>query len=167
MLVAAQRPELVAGLVLIGPFVRDPKTRLVQRITLRVAMARPWAATAWKAYLPKLYAGRRPADFDQYRNQVTASIRRPGHTKAFCLTTRTTHAPAAARLGDVTAPTLVIMGEEDPDFADPRTEADWIAETLHGQVVMVADAGHYPQSQRADITTPAVFHFADTVNHRA
>ena len=134
---------------------------------LRVAMARPWAATAWKAYLPKLYAGRRPADFDDYRNQVTATIRRPGHTKAFCLTTRTSHVAAAARLGDVTTPTLVIMGENDPDFGDPRAEADWIAEALHGQVVIVPEAGHHPQSQRPDITTGAVLRFLESVKGRA
>jgi len=167
VLAAAQRPSLVAGLVLIGPFVRDPETSLVQRIMLRVVMARPWAATSWKAYLPKLYAGRRPADFDDYRKQVVAGIRRPGHAKAFSRTTRTSHAPAEARLGDVTAPVLIIMGEADPDFGDQRAEAAWIAEALHGQVIMVPEAGHYPQSQRPDITTPAIVRFADTVNNRA
>ena len=30
------------------------------------------------AYLPKLYAGRRPADFGEYPDQVVASLRRPG-----------------------------------------------------------------------------------------
>src|SRR2546421_709201 len=58
---AAQRPDLVRGLVLVGPFVRNPKVGAFQRIVLRVAMARPWVALTWKAYLPKLYAGRRPA----------------------------------------------------------------------------------------------------------
>lgn len=167
VLVAAQRPDVVSGLVLIGPFVRDPKTTLVQRVLLRVAMARPWAATSWKAYLPKLYAGRRPADFDDYRDQVVASIRRPGHAKAFSLTTRTSHAQAEARLSGVSAPTLVVMGEADPDFPDQRAEADWIAQAVHGQVVMVPEAGHYPQSQRADITTPAVLRFLETVDNRA
>jgi len=57
---AAQRPDLVRGLVLMGPFVRNPKAGAIQRILLRVAIARPWAAITWKAYLPKLYAGRRP-----------------------------------------------------------------------------------------------------------
>jgi pimeloyl-ACP methyl ester carboxylesterase len=59
-LVAADRPDLVAGLVLIGPFVRNGKMSGVQRILLRVAMARLWVATSWKSYMPKLYAGRRP-----------------------------------------------------------------------------------------------------------
>ena len=161
-LVAAERPDLVLGLVLVGPFVRDPDTNAAQRLLLRAAMARPWAAISWKAYLPKLYAGRRPTDFDEYRDRVVESLHRPGHAKAFSLTTRTSHAPAAARLAEVEAPTLVVMGEQDPDFPNPRAEADWIAQTLRGQVVMVPDAGHYPQSQRPDVTTDAVLRFLET-----
>jgi len=166
-LAAAERPELVRGLVLVGPFVRNGKISMIQRFMLRAAMARPWAAASWNMYLPKLYAGQRPADFDEYRDEVVASLRRPGHAKAFSLTTRTNHAPAEARLGDVSAPTLVVMGDKDPDFPDPRAEADWIAKTLHGEVVMVAEAGHYPQSQRPDITTDAILHFLESVNANA
>jgi len=40
------------------------------------------------------------------------------------------------------------MGERDPDFPDPHGEAQWIAQALHGEVVMVPEAGHYPQSQQ-------------------
>ena len=102
----------------------------MRRLLLRVAMAPPWAAISWKSYLPKLYAGQRPADFGEYRDQVVASLRRPGYAKAFSPTTRTSHDPAEARLADVTAPALVVMGEQDPDFPDPRAEADWIARAL-------------------------------------
>lgn len=163
---AALQPELVSGLVLIGPFVRNGEIGAIQRLLLRVAMARPWAATAWKAYMPKLYAGQRPVDFAEYRDRVVASLRRPGYAKAFSLTTRTDHGPAQARLVDVATPTLVVMGEVDPDFPNPRAEADWIAETLRGDVVMVPDAGHYPQSQRPDVTAAAVIRFLTMVNGR-
>jgi pimeloyl-ACP methyl ester carboxylesterase len=166
-LAAAQRPELVSGLVLIGPFVRNPATSGIQRIALRAAMARPWAALAWKSYLPKLYAGRRPDDFDEYRRQIAASLRRPGYARAFALTTHTSHAPVQARLADVRAPALVVMGEQDPDFPDPRAEADWIAGALRAEVVMVPEAGHYPQSQRPDITSDAVVRFLQAVRERA
>ena len=117
--------------------------------------------------MPKLYAGQRPADFDTYRSQVIASIRRPGHAKAFSLTTRTSHAAAEACLAAVSTPTLVVMGDQDPDFPDPRVEADWIAQALGGEVVMVPEAGHYLQSQRADITTPAILAFVATGTARA
>jgi hypothetical protein len=47
-----------------------------------------------------------------------------------------------------------------------RSEAAWIAEALHGQV-MVPQPGHYPRSQRPDITTPATIRLAGTVNNHA
>jgi pimeloyl-ACP methyl ester carboxylesterase len=167
VLAAAQRPELVSGLVLIGPFVRNGQMSRLQRLLLRVAMARPWAALTWKAYLPKLYAGQRPTDFDQYRNELVASLRRPGYAKAFSLTTRTDHTLAKERLSDVSAPTLIVMGDQDPDFPDPRAEAEWIAQALNGAVVIVAEAGHYPQSQQAELTADAVLPFLETIRGRA
>jgi hypothetical protein len=88
--------------VLVGPFVRNGKTSMMQRLGLRVAMAPPWAAISLKSYLPKLYAGRRPADFGEYRDQVVASLRRPGYAKAFSATTRTSHDPAEAQRPDIT-----------------------------------------------------------------
>ncbi len=119
-LAAAERPDLVRGLVLIGPFLRNGSVSAPQRILLRIAMFPLWAAASWKMYLPKLYAGRRPTDFEAYRDRVVASLRRPGYAKAFSLTTRTSHAPVEARLDGVSAPTLVVMGEQDPDFPDPQ-----------------------------------------------
>jgi pimeloyl-ACP methyl ester carboxylesterase len=94
---------------------------------------------------------------------VIASLRRPGHAKVFSATTRTSHDLAEARLADVTAPALVVVGEQDPDFPDPRAEADWIARALGAQVVTVPEAGHYPQSQRPDITTGAALRFLESV----
>lgn len=159
VIVAAERPELVSGVVLIGPFVRDPKASLMQRMMFRAAMARPWATLAWKSYLPKLYAGRRPADFDEYLAKVVSNLRRPGYARAFSLTTRTSHASAEARLPQVSSPALVLMGEKDPDFPDPRAEAAWIAQALKAEVVMVPESGHYPQSQQPETTTGAILGF--------
>jgi pimeloyl-ACP methyl ester carboxylesterase len=164
---AADNPGLVSALVLVGPFVRNGKVTAIQRALLRVAMARPWAAASWKAYLPKLYAGQKPADFAEYRDTVVGSLRRPGYARAFSLTTRTNHDPAEARLPDVAAPALVVMGELDPDFPDPRAEAAWIAAQLHAEVAMVADAGHYPQSQQPGLTGEAVVRFLAEVEGRA
>jgi len=62
----------------------------------------------------------------------------------------------------VTSPyALVVMGEKDPDFThpDPATEATWIKDNLGEEVLMVPEAGHYSQSQRADIVGPAVTEF--------
>ncbi len=167
VMVAAERPDQVNGLVLVGPFVRNGKMSAMQRVLFRVAMAPLWAPTAWKSYLPKLYAGQRPVDFDTYRAQVVAALHLPGHAKAFSRTTHTNHDPAEARLGEISAPTLVIMGDRDPDFPDPKGEASWIAETLHGEVAMVAEAGHYPQSQQPKVTSNAVLSFLTALGAHA
>jgi pimeloyl-ACP methyl ester carboxylesterase len=122
---------------------------------------------SWKSYLPRLYAGRRPADYDAHLREVNESLRRPGYTKAFSLTTRTTHALAEARLSQVSAATLVVMGELDPDFADPADEAAWIARQVGGQVLMVPEAGHYPQAQRPDVVVPALVAWCQEVTKDA
>ncbi len=165
-LAAAQRPDLITGLVLIGPFVRDPIISIFTRTLFRLATVHLWAAAAWKAYVPKLYAGRHPADLDEYLGRVVSGLRRPGYAKAFSLTTRTSHTPVETRLPDVTAPTLVVMGELDPDFPHPAEEAKWVAKALSGEVLMVPEAGHYPQSQRPDLVATAVIGFLNRLDER-
>jgi pimeloyl-ACP methyl ester carboxylesterase len=167
VLVAAQHPELVSGLALIGPFVRDPHTNPVMRMMTRMAMVPLWAAASWKSYLPKLYAGTKPDDFAEYCNAVSTAMKRPRYAAAFSRTTRTHHDAAAQALSTVTAPTVVIMGALDPDLKNPQAEADWVAAALHAEIVMVPDAGHYPQSQNPQLTTDAVLRLAGAENGHA
>ena len=164
---AAERPDLINGLVLVGPFVRNGKTTAHAESPSEGRHGAALGGLSWNSYLPKLYKGQRPVDFDKYRKTVVASLRRPGYAKSFSLTTRTDHSVAESRLAEVAAPTMVVMGEQDPDFPDPRAEAEWISHTLHGSVVMVPDAGHYPQSQQPDITIKAVLSFLEEVDHGA
>jgi pimeloyl-ACP methyl ester carboxylesterase len=168
VLVDAAHPELVDGLVLVGPYVRNSAVNRFALALFRAMMAPLWVAAAWKGYMPTLYTGQKPVDFDEYRARVHASLSRPAYGKAFSLTTRQTdHAPAQAQLPRVTSPVLVIMGNRDPDFKDPAGEARWIGETLHGEVVMVPEAAHYPQSQQPEITSAAVIKFLAQVRKNA
>ena len=162
-IVAAEHPDLVNGLVLVGPFVRQPANSAIGLLLFRLMMARPWAVTMWKMYMPSLHAGTKPVDFDEYRQTVVSSLKRPGYTRTFSQTTRTDHLHAGENLAKVTAPTLVVMGDKDPDFKDPKGEAEWIGTTLRGSVVMVPNSGHYPQSQQPAITSDAIVNFLHTV----
>jgi pimeloyl-ACP methyl ester carboxylesterase len=161
VLAAAQRPELVSALVLVGPFVRNPKMNPLMTGVMRVATAAPWAAAVWKAYLPSLYAGRKPADQAEFAAAANAAMRRKGYAAAFSKTSHLSHAGAEAILPDVHTAVLVVMGERDPDFPKPADEADWISRQLGAEVLMVAEAGHYPQSQQAEIVSPAIVAFLD------
>lgn len=166
VIAAATSPDLVSSLILIGPFVRNPPSNAFQVFMFRAMMARPWAAAAWNAYYPSLNAGAKPADFEEYRRSMLEGLRRPGHSRAFRLTTRTDHAAAESALAAITTPTLVVMGELDPDFTDPRAEADWIARSVSADVVMVPDAGHYPHSQQPTRTADAVIGFLESMADR-
>lgn len=164
---AAEDPDAVAGLVLVGPFVRNPPTSPLKMLLFRLALLRPWGAAAWDSYIPKLYPGRPPADLDAHRAQIRDSLRRPGHYAAFAATTHTSHAPAEARLGEVRAPTFVVMGDRDPDFADARAEAALVAERLNAESLIVPGAGHYPHAEYPEIVSPAIVSFVERVTPRA
>jgi pimeloyl-ACP methyl ester carboxylesterase len=163
LVAAAHRPDLVAGLVLVGAFARQPKVNPLLVALMRVAMLPLWARAAWKAYLPKLYAGRLPVDHDAHVAAMLAALAPRAKARAFSRTTHTSHLPAERALSDVRAPALVVMGELDPDFPDPAAEAAWTAEQLGGQTLLVPEAAHYPHAQRPDLVAPAVVAFAQQV----
>lgn len=164
---AAEAPELIAGLVLLGPFVRDGKGNPLVKLMFRIALLRPWGPAVWRAYFPKLYPTRRDAEYMAHRDEVTMHLRKPGHWDAFYKTTQTSHGPAEARLDEVHAPTLVIMGEKDPDFPDPAAEAHWIADRLNGELLLLPGAGHYPQAEFAEVVSPAVLEFVRRITRSA
>jgi pimeloyl-ACP methyl ester carboxylesterase len=162
IVVAAQRPDLVAGLVLAGPFVRNPPMGKVMEALMKAALLRPWGPASWLTYYTKAHPGRRPADFADYRGALKASLRRPEYWKAFVATTRqTTHARIEQYVGAVQAPTLVVMGTRDPDFKDPTAEADYVAERLAAELLLVEGAGHYAMAEYPEIVNPRVRAFAE------
>lgn len=154
---AARESTHVRGNVLVGPFVRNPRSNLGW--ILNILLQPLWGRAVWMGYLPNLYAGTKPADQAEYLASVRQALRPGDAFHAFRLTTRADHAPAEAALTTKT-PTLVVMGEKDPDFKDARAEAQWIAAQTGGHTLMVPEAGHYPQSQRPEIVAPAIIEFA-------
>jgi pimeloyl-ACP methyl ester carboxylesterase len=160
---AAESPQLVSGLVLIDPFVRNVPVGTLAMLAFRLALLRPWGAAAWTSYYAAQYPDRRPGDLKQHQTRLRENLRRPGHWRAFAATTHTSHEPVEARLGEVRAPVLVVMGDRDRDFRDPAAEAELVARRLHGRVVMVPGAGHYPQAQHPEVVGDAVASFLDEI----
>ena len=158
---AAQRPSQVARLVLIGAFVRDPSVSALQRLLLKVLFNGPWKVAAWMTYFATLFKGGKPSDDVAYRTQLRANLVEPGRFSALQAMLGESRAPIEARLGQVQAPTLVLMGRADPDFPDPAGEANFIAGALHGEVVLLDGAGHYPQAERPDVTADAILRFLE------
>ncbi len=106
-------------------------------------------------------------DLAAHLAEVSASLRRPGHAAAFATPARTLdHDPVEACPGEVRTPTLVAMGSPAPDVPDPAVEAQWIAQRLDGEVLMVPEADHYPRAQRPDLVGPAVVDVARACSRR-
>jgi pimeloyl-ACP methyl ester carboxylesterase len=171
VLAAAERPELVRGLVLLSPFVRNaPGPAALARLLYRVLFARPWGVAAWVGYYGgMLNKGAKPSDHAEHVAAIRASLARPGRLAEFRrLTLVLDHAPAEARVADVRAPALAVIGALDPDFRDQAAELAHIAEVLPGaQTLLVDDAAHYPHRQRPDVVLPAVRSFVAEVVARA
>jgi pimeloyl-ACP methyl ester carboxylesterase len=159
---AAEEPGLVSGIVLIGPFVRNAPMNPLLVWAFRAMMSGPWAPKMWTSYLPKLYPSKKPTDFQQHRQEIAQSMKERDKRKAFVATTRTSHAPAESRLGDVKCSSLVVMGDKDPDFPDPANEAEWIAERLNAKVLIVPGAGHYPQVEFPTVVGGPIAQFCTT-----
>jgi pimeloyl-ACP methyl ester carboxylesterase len=160
---AAEKPGDVAGLVLISPFVRNPPTSFWKMLAFRLALRRPWGYAAFKAYYSSLYPGRPPADLPEHLDRIDECLHKPGYWRAFVAMTHSSHAPVEARLAEIRAPTLVLMGERDSDFDDPAAEANLVGQRLKAQVTMVPNAGHYSQAEYPEVVNPLVTDFVRAI----
>ncbi len=159
---AAEAPELIAGMVLIGPFVRGEGSWL-SNLLYTILFARPWGPAAWGWYYNMLYPTQKPTDFAQYTAALRANLQEPGRMEALLGMIRASKAASAARLSQVDKPTLVLMGSKDPDFKQPEAEAQSVANRLHGSYTMIEGAGHYPHAELPDVTGPLILTFLQSL----
>ncbi|MFD3443617.1 alpha/beta fold hydrolase [Microbacteriaceae bacterium 4G12] len=167
VMAAAEAPGSIAGLALLAPFVRNPPGGAAMSAVMRALLLKPWGPAVWKAYYRGLFPGRRPADFAEHSAEMAASFRRGAHWRSFQRTAQTSHAPAEARLEQVSCPVLVVMGERDRDWKDAAAEGRFVADALRGDLLLVPDSGHYPMSDSPEAVNPRLVAFAEQVFARA
>jgi pimeloyl-ACP methyl ester carboxylesterase len=156
---AAAAPDRVAGIVLIDPFVRDIPTNIGVRMMLAAAMHRPWGPSFWTRYYGSLYKAAPPFDLADYKTALKANLKEPGRFEALQQMVDAPKASCEARIRDVHAPALIVMGSADPDFSDPKVEADFVTSQLHGQELMVPGAGHYPHVEMPEMVAESIVAF--------
>lgn len=167
---AAKEPGLVRGIVEINPFTRVQKLDLGGLLRIRryrrgltrlLGAQMLHSLSVWMRYLDVAYPTK-PADYADYMAALRAKLREPGRMAEFMKTGKSTPADAEAQLPNITCPALIIMGSEDPDFADPKAEGDAIAALIPAglsTVAMVDGAGHYPHAQCPDEVAALVIPF--------
>lgn len=153
---AAERPDAVAGLVLLGPFVRDLPVPWYQRALLRFMTPGLWAN-----YLPRLSPTGGPEDLADHIAAVRDNLSEPGRTAPLRAMMLASKDACEARIGEVDTPCLVVMGGADPDFPDPTAEAEHVAGRLGGSSVVLDGLGHYPHAEDAERTAPHVIDFVE------
>ncbi|MEV8095141.1 alpha/beta hydrolase [Kitasatospora sp. NPDC085879] len=162
--VAADAPERVAGIVLIDAFFENfPPTLLQRAMVGLLGPAVTWFPALWGAAQKLYFPTARPADFDEYRARLVASLKRPGRRAAIRGYVRGESAPTGWGAG-VTCPALVVMGSRDPDFPDPAALAERQAEALRGRKVIIEGGGHYPMAGYPQATADALLPFLTEVN---
>ncbi|MCL5997136.1 MAG: alpha/beta hydrolase [Chloroflexi bacterium] len=159
---AAEAPELVTGLALIGPAVHG-ELSWQSRLIFAALFARPWGTALWLRYFTTLYPTRKPVDFDQYRAALRANLAQPGRLEALKQMIYASKSASEQRMPRVHAPTLVLMGSRDPDFKSPEAEARWVAEHLQGTYHMLPDAGHYPHAEMPELAGPLLLDFLQSL----
>ncbi|NNH75550.1 alpha/beta hydrolase [Nocardia uniformis] len=155
---AAQDPAAVSGVIELNPFTKTqgfPVSALFTVPRYRRGMSRLLGTmifksqSLWFKYLDVAYPIK-PADYDEYMADLAAKLSEPGRFADFMKTSKSTPADAEAHLSQLTCPALIIMGTEDPDFADPKAEGDAIVALMPagiGAVTLVEGAGHYPHAE--------------------
>ena len=158
---AASAPELVAGVVELAPFTRAQSVDLVGLLKnarhragslqlIRVMAV--GSLQGWLSYLDVAIPAK-PADWAAERRRIETALRRPERMAVLRAMTRTSPADAGARLADVRCPVLVVEGDADPDWADPRAEGLRILADLpagNGELAVLDGVGHYPHAEAPD-----------------
>jgi pimeloyl-ACP methyl ester carboxylesterase len=158
---AAAAPDLVSGVIELAPFTRKQPMDLgglLRAKRFRAGYTQlgktmfMGSMKAWKKYLDLAYPTK-PADWDSELARIEAKLGEPGRMKALQAMCRTNPGDAGAQLPNVKCPVLVIEGDADPDWADPRAEGQKIIADLPaglGELVVLEGVGHYPHAQTPD-----------------
>lgn len=155
---AAERPDLVEKVVLLGPAVRG-RTDFWGALLYGTLFGGFWGPDVWVAFYDTLYPTKKPADFANYKKALRANLGQKGRMEALKRMILAPKDASESRLSSVKVPTLVLMGTKDPDFSKPEDEARFVAQATRGTYTMIEGAGHYPHAEFPEVTAPLVIDF--------
>jgi len=164
---AHDAPASVRGVVLLGPVVRDAELSWFARPALRLGFAGPWRVWFWTTYWDSLFPTEKPADQAAVKAALSRNLHEPGRMAALETMIGLSKADTAAIVPQARVPALVVMGTRDPDFADPRAEAQWLAGALRAESLIVEGAGHYPHVEMPDRVVPKLLEFLGGLRPRS
>lgn len=160
---AAEHPDAVAGIVAISPHLHADRS-LTGRLT-NVAVAGllhgPWAAAVWAKLYTGWYKAHPPTDLAAEVARIRVMLADPPRQRAVRETLTADRDGMDARIARLDVPTLTVFGAADDHFPDATAEGRNTAAALHGELLLVAGAGHYPHVERPDTVGTAIATFLE------
>lgn len=170
---AGQRPDLIAGVILLGAFLRNGSAGAILRFIMYLMFLRPWGPSMWKMYAATLWPGITAEAAKERAQRSTTLLTR----KAEAGSTETRWAAFQSLMGSIdhdkdvapwlskvkSQPALVVIGDKDPDWSQPLEEAAWVAGQFKGEsatsTLTVEGAGHAPQYENPAVVGPEMVRF--------
>jgi len=149
VMAANNRPELFSHVTMMGPFARS-KSKIMSVLTAQILLSPLWGLKLFADfYNDKMYPIK-PTDYAEHTAAMRTMLKEPGRLRALRLMFSDSGKDLDSHLARLTQPTLLIMGEKDPDFPNPAKEAAIYGKLMHTttpQIHIAAGAGHHPQAQ--------------------
>lgn len=161
---AGKAPEMVAGLILNAPFLRNPPglAGKIGGMLMPVLFMRPWGPSVWESYAATLWPGLGKEGTAAHAAETRRVMTQPGRWAAFQKTVAgLDHGVVAPWISKASkTPALVVMGKLDPDWSDPAAEADWVASQFRDSTkVLLEGVGQAPMYERVDEVSAAAVDF--------
>lgn len=161
---ATEYPELISKVVMIGPFART-KSKFAAYLMAQILLSPLWGIQLFADwYNDKMYPIK-PSDYAEQTAKMRSMLQEPGRLRALRRMFSDSGAGLDEKLAILTQPTLIVMGEKDPDFPSPFKETQEYVKRLKSVqpvVFMAPGAGHHPQSQLPDEVSKAILDFLHT-----
>lgn len=154
---AARRPDLVRSLSLIGPLLAPPEPA---RAALRDRAAKA-RAEGMVGIADAIVQGGTSAETKAHRPEVAALVREilmRQDAEGYALTCEALAGADAADTARITAPTLLITGDED-GTAPPRNVALIQSKIAGAKLAILGRTGHWTTFERPNEVTTAVLNF--------
>lgn len=160
---AAERPELVDGIVAISPHLHADGSLKGRATNLAIhALLRgPWAGAVWAKLYTGWYKATPPPDLTSEVARLRGMLADPARRHAVRQTLTADRDGVDDRISRLDVPALVVFGAADDHFPDPTAEAHAAGHALGGEHVIVDGAGHYPHVEQPQVVAAAVQAFLD------
>lgn len=161
VMAATDRPELVSNVVMMGPFARS-KSKVMAYLTSQILLSPIWGLRLFADYYNGKMYPIKPADYKEQTAAMRSMLAEPGRLRALRLMFTDAGADLDNRLAKLAQPTLIIMGEKDPDFPSPAKEAQEYPKRMKSvqpTVFIVPGAGHHSQAQTPEVVSEQVLAF--------